>query len=139
MTAISRIIKKYTPKTNTVDILCYSKSLEFIKANIDNTKINIVELHKSSPHHVYPIYIVDMEHISTVPAVYKKFLSDTIVIDYANTGPDWQNLKNLYDKYSSIYPTLLITMEMEHYLYSNNLHDFLIKPNSLNEFLTKKL
>jgi len=131
MTIISKIVNKYT--TNLVNVLCYSKGFEYFVHNT-NPNIKIVEHTYANLNFHYDVYLVDMDYIETIPTIYKQFLSNVIVIDYNNIA-DWQSLKNLYDKYSQVYPTKLVTFDSEYYFQSNDMHDYLINETDLDRIL----
>lgn len=84
--------------------------------------------------------IIDQTNMSKVEDLYKKFLSNIIIIDNVSSYIDldntqyWQQLKNMHDYYNNTYKAIFITLDQQDYIKANYSHSYLIDINEAQEW-----
>ena len=84
--------------------------------------------------------IIDQSNMSKIEDLYKKFLSNIIIIDNVSHSIDldnlqyWQRLKDIHDYYNNTYKAIFITLDQSVYIKANYSHSYLININEAKEW-----
>lgn len=120
------------------NILLDTQYSNIIWPNIPNCNVSIFD--RLNIFSNFDTIIIDQSNIARVEDLYKRFLSNIIILDNVSysVGTDdesyWKQIKTMHEYYNNTYKAIFIALNKEDYIKSNYSHNYLINIHDANEW-----
>ena len=137
MTKVEHLVRSCFNNT-TQNILLDTEYATIISKHLNDYNISI--FNRLNIFASFDTIIIDQSNMSKIEDLYKKFLSNIIIIDNVSHSIDldntqyWQQLKNMHDYYNNTYKAIFITLDQHVYIKANYSHSYLININEAKEW-----